>query len=75
MESVLPDPGQKARLLGAGWPEVGLLDLRCGAPDLYFGDQVSRRLAMPFHHPELGSDLAGRSDLISEIGDQSGSGS
>jgi hypothetical protein len=75
VESVLPGSGEEAWLLGPGWPLVGLLDLRCGAPDLDLGDQVSRRLATPFHHPDLGSDLAGRSDLISEIGDQSGSGS
>jgi hypothetical protein len=59
---------------GPGWTEVGWLDLHCGAPDLYLGDQVSRRLATPFHHPDLGRDLAGCSDLISEVGDQLGSG-
>jgi hypothetical protein len=74
VQSELPLPGKNARLHGTGWPQVGLINLHCGAPELYLGDQVSRRLAMPFHHPDLGSDLAGRSDLISEIDDQSGSG-
>jgi hypothetical protein len=40
---------------------------------LYVSDQVSRHRETPFYHPGGRNGLAGRSDLISEIDDQSGS--
>jgi hypothetical protein len=74
VESVLPGPGEKARLFGPGWPKVGWLDLCRSAPHLYVSRQVSRHWATPFHSPGRYINSPRRSDLISEIHDQSGTG-
>jgi hypothetical protein len=71
VESALPGAGEKTWLFGPGWPEIEWLNACCGAPHLYLSDQVSQRQETPLYRPIRGS--LRRSDLISEIGDQSGS--
>jgi hypothetical protein len=71
VESALPGAGEKTWLFGPGWPEIEWLNACCGAPHLYLRDQVSRRRETPLYRPIRG--WLRRSDLISEIGDQSGS--
>jgi hypothetical protein len=74
-ESQLPRPGEKTWLFGPGWPEVGWLNVCRGAPHLYLSDQVSRRQEAPLYRPIRRVSSLRCSDSISEVGDQSGSGS
>ncbi len=71
LESLLTDPRKKTSLLGPGRPEVGPLDPHRGAPDLYVRDQVNRQ-PTPVQRPGWHGRFPRRSDLVSEVGYQSG---